>query len=260
MPRKKKINFKLSPDWMFSEPLDFEYNKYTLLSYLQKCEENFENFRIYPDFVELSLHLANVQSLFKEKTLLYTKKRFESCDDEILMKELIPHRIPKLSNDEDSELEKTLMFSSNKLMDAFNIGKSIWSIVYESTTVNLKKNKKNLNLGVGYVYIGFKSSKTVYIWEYSIKKVRGNSGEAKLYFNLIWEGDPQGLTMNSIISEHTSWVDNHKQLPVFEIHSNENFPFDATLVPMIKRKLLAYILQVVPKNQWEEFESLKKLS
>ena len=176
------------------------------------------------------------------------------------MKELIPHRIPKLSNDEDSELEKTLMFSSNKLMDAFNIGKSIWSIVYESTTVNLKKNKKNLNLGVGYVYIGFKSSKTVYIWEYSIKKVRGNSGEAKLYFNLIWEGDPQGLTMNCIISEHTSWVDNYKQLPVFEIHSNENFPFDATLVPMTKRKLLAYILQVVPKNQWEEFESLKKLS
>jgi hypothetical protein len=245
---------------MFSEPLDFEYNKYTLLSYLQKCEENFENFRIYPDFVELSLHLANVQSLFKEKTLLYTKKKFESCDDEILMKELIPHRIPKLSNDEDSELEKTLMYYSNKLMDYFNIGKSIWSIVYESTTVNLKKNKKNLNLGVGYVYIGFKSSKRVYIWEYSIKKVRGNSGEAKLYFNLIWEGDPQGLTMNFIISEHTSWVDNYKQLPVFEIHSNENFPFDATLVPMTKRKLLAYILQVVPKNQWEEFESLKKLS
>lgn len=260
MPRKKKIQFKLSPDWMFSEPLDFEYNKYTLLSYLQKCEQNFENFKIYPDFVELSLHLANIQSLFKEKTLLYTKKKFESCDDEILMKELIPHRIPKLSTDEDSELEKTLMFSSNKLMDAFDIGKSIWSIVFESTVVNLKKNKKNINLGVGYVYVGFKSSKKVHIWEYSIKKIRGSKGDAKLYFNQIWEGDPQGLTMNSIISQHTSWVDNHKNLPVFEIHSNENFPFEETLVPMIKRKLLSYILQIVPKNQWEEFESLKKLS
>jgi hypothetical protein len=73
MPRKKKIHFRLSPDWMFSEPLDFEYNKYTLLSYLQKCEENFENFKIYPDFVELSLHLANVQSLFKEKTQFISK-------------------------------------------------------------------------------------------------------------------------------------------------------------------------------------------
>lgn len=260
MLRKKKILFKLSPDWMFSEPLDFEYNKYTLLSYIQKCEANFEDFKIYPDFVELSLHLANVQSLFKEKTLLYTKKKFESCDDEILMKELIPHKIPKLSIDEDSELEKTLMFSSDKLMDAFNIGKSIWSIVYESTIVNLKKNKKNLNLGIGYVYLGLKSTKTVYIWEYSIKKIRGSRGDAKLYFNLIWEDNPQGLTMNSIILQHTSWVETYKQLPVFEIHSNETFPFDATLVPMIKRKLLANILQIVPKNQWEDFESLKKLS
>jgi len=260
MPRKKKIQFKLSPDWMFSEPLDFEYNKYTLLSYLQKCEDSFENFRIYPDFVEISLHLANIQSLFKEKTLLYTKKKFESCDDEILMKELIPHRIPKLSDHEDSELEKTLMYSNNKLMDAFNVGKSIWSIVYESTDISIKKNKKNLNLGVGYVYVGFKTQKKVLMWEYSIKKIRGSKNDAKIYLNLIWEGDPQGLTMNSIISENTSWSEQHKTLPVFEVHSNENFPIDSTLVPMIKRKLLAYILQVVPRNQWEDFESLKKLS
>jgi hypothetical protein len=66
--------------------------------------------------------------------------------------------------------------------------------------------------------------------------------------------------MNSIISEKTSWSEQHKTLPVFEVHSNENFPIDSTMVPMIKRKLLAYILQVVPRNQWEDFESLKKLS
>ncbi len=34
---------------------------YTLLDYLQKCEKNFDSFQIYPDFVELSLHLANIQ-------------------------------------------------------------------------------------------------------------------------------------------------------------------------------------------------------
>jgi hypothetical protein len=262
MPRKKKIHFKLSPDWMFSQPLDFEYNKYTLLSFLQKCEQNFEDFKIYPDFVELSLHLANVQSLFKEKTILFTNKKFESCDDEILMKELIPHRISNLSSDEDLELTKTLAFSGDKLMDIFNIGKSIWSIVYESTDINLKKNKKNLGVGMGYVYIGFKTKKTVYLWEYSIKKIRGTKSEAKIYFNLIWEGNPEGKRITTVINENTTWgeYENQKQLPVFEVHSNENFPFDATLIPMIKRKLLSYILQSVPKNEWDSFDSLKKLS
>ena len=62
MARKKKLSFKLNPEWMLKAPLDFEYNKYTLLDYLQKCEKNYENFELYPDFVEISLHLANIQS------------------------------------------------------------------------------------------------------------------------------------------------------------------------------------------------------
>ena len=100
MGRKKKTSFKLSPEWMLKEPIDFEYNKYTLLDYLQKCEKRFNNLEIYPDFVELSLHLANIQSLVKENTLLLTNKKFESCDDEILVKELVAKKPRELTKDE----------------------------------------------------------------------------------------------------------------------------------------------------------------
>lgn len=108
MPRKKKSLFKLDPEWLLKEPLDFEYNKYTLLDYLQKCEQNFDKLEIYPDFVELSLHLANIQSLVKENTLLLTKKKFESPDDEILLKELYPKKPRELTKDEEDELDKTI--------------------------------------------------------------------------------------------------------------------------------------------------------
>ena len=81
MSRKKKIAFKLNPEWMFKEPLDFEYNKYTLLDYLQKCEKNLDKYEIYPDFVELSLHLANVQSLGKENILLLSTQIFKLTKD-----------------------------------------------------------------------------------------------------------------------------------------------------------------------------------
>ena len=93
MPRRKKIEFQLDPEWMLKEPVDFEFNKYRLLDYIQKCEKRFENLEIYPDFVEVSLHLANLQSLVKEKTLLLTDKKFSSCDDEILLKELYPKNL-----------------------------------------------------------------------------------------------------------------------------------------------------------------------
>lgn len=145
MARQKKQSFKLDPEWMLKKPVDFEFNKYTLLDYLQKCENRFNNLEIYPDFVELSLHLANIQSLVKENKLLLTNKVFESCDDEILLKELVPKKPRLLSDDESDELDKTIRYSGNKLFDAFNVAKSIWNLAYDNIEVSLKKNKHRLS-------------------------------------------------------------------------------------------------------------------
>ena len=136
MARKKKISFKLNPEWMFKEPIDFEYNKYTLLDYLKKCGTNFDSFRVYPDFVELSLHIANTQSLIKENILLLTDKKFNSCDDEILLKELYPKKPRDISDEEEQELEKTLRYSNTKLFDAFNVAKSIWTVAYDNVLLS----------------------------------------------------------------------------------------------------------------------------
>jgi hypothetical protein len=82
------------------------------LDYLQKCEKNLDKYEIYPDFVELSLHLANVQSLGKENILLLTDKKFESCDDEIFIKDLYPKKPRELTIEETEELDKTDYFHS----------------------------------------------------------------------------------------------------------------------------------------------------
>ena len=140
MGRKKKMEFKLNPEWMLKEPLDFEYNKYALLGYLQKCEQSLNNFEIYPDFVEISLHLANVQSLNKENTLLLTNKKFESCDDEIMLRDLFPKKPRELSDDEKIELNKTLQYSNGKLFETFNFAKSMWNIAFDNIDISLKKN------------------------------------------------------------------------------------------------------------------------
>ena len=164
MGRKKKISFKLNPEWMLKEPVDFEFNKYTLLDYLQKCEKGFNNLEIYPDFVELSLHLANLQSLVKEKTLLLTDKKFESCDDEILVKELVPKKPRELSQQEQEELTKTLEYSGPMLFDSFNVAKSIWNMAYDNLEISLKKNKENINTGRGYVFFYRRSEDLIYVW------------------------------------------------------------------------------------------------
>ena len=137
---------------MLKEPLDFEYNKYTLLNYIQKCEERLNKFEIYPDFVELSLHMANIQSLSNENILLLTNKKFNSCDDEIVLKDLYPKTPRELSDEEKNELNKTILYSNDKLFDTFNVAKSIWSIVFDSVDISIKKNKERLASGSGYVF------------------------------------------------------------------------------------------------------------
>ena len=257
MGRKKKMSFKLNPEWMYKEPLDFEYNKYTLLDYLQKCDKSFDKFELYPNFVELSLHLANIQSIVKENTLLLTDKKFESFDDEILVKELIPKKPRKLSEEEEDELDKTIKFSGPKLFDAFNIAKSIWNIAFESIDLYLRKNRKNLVAGTGYIFFYRKQIEKLYVWEYEIKTDKKDKSTNRTYLNLIYEGVADEIPLSEIIDTFSKWnqTEYYKELPIFEIRCSQNFPFEETMVPIIKRKVMSYIFQVVNTEKINNFDS-----
>jgi hypothetical protein len=257
MGRKKKIAFKLNPEWMYKEPLDFEYNKYTLLDYLQKCDKSFDKFELYPNFVELSLHLANIQSISKENTLLLTDKKFESPDDEILVKELTPKKPRKLTETEENELDKTLRFSGPKLFDAFNIAKSIWNIAFESIDLYLRKNKNNLVSNSGYIFFYRKSEEKLYVWEYEIRTDKKDKSTNRTHLGLISEGGVDEMTLTEIIENKSKWSGTtfYKNLPIFEIKCPQNFPFEETMVPIIKRKVMSYIFQVVNFEKINNFDS-----
>ena len=257
MGRRKKLAFKLNPEWMLKEPLDFEYNKYTLLDYIQKCEQRLDKFEIYPDFVEISLHLANLQSLDKENTLLLTNKKFGSYDDEIMLKDLYPKKPRDLSDEEGYELEKTIKYSNDKLFDAFNLAKSVWNIVFDSVELSIKKNKEHLALGSGYIFYYRKLDNKIYVWEYEIKKKRGEKDVNQTHITKMYENIPDSTTLVSIIEEYSKFnkTDYYKGLPVFEMVCNQDFPMDEAIVPIMKRKLMSYIFQIVNINKTKNFDS-----
>lgn len=257
MGRKKKISFKLNPDWMLKEPVDFEFNKYTLLDFLQKCEEGFNKMEIYPDFVELSLHLANTQSLSKENTLLLTEKKFESCDDEILIKDLIPSKRRELTSQEEEELEKTLKYCGPKLFDSFNMAKSIWNMVYDNIEITLRKNKGNLKSGKGFIFFYRKQDDSIYVWEYEIKKSRADKSLSKTYIKQIYKGPPSDLTLQFILDTYSTWKTKQgmNEYPIFEARCPHDFPLEKSLIPLLKRKITAYIYQIIDFEKIGAFDS-----
>jgi glutamate/tyrosine decarboxylase-like PLP-dependent enzyme len=82
-----------------------------------------------------------------------------------------------------------------------------------------------------------------------------------MYLKLIWEGDPQGLKIFDICLEKTTWLDQEiYKLPMFEVISNNKFPLEETLIPIIKRKVFGYIYQTVPTKEILHFDSSKLIS
>ena len=254
--KTKNKDFELDPEWIYQDPIDFEHKKYKLLAYLQKCDKRFDELKIYPDFVELSLHLANLQSISKEKTMLTTKKKFKSCDDEILFKELIPKKIHKLDDAEQLEIDKTVRYSGEKIYEAFNIAKSIWTIAQDAISVQIKKNKDRLEDGMGYIYFRRRSDEKLLVWEYEIKKEADYELSTKAYLKLIFSGSSDEKTFTDIIEEKSTW--NHteyfKDIPVFEVKSSQEFPFEETFLPMMKRQLMSYVFQVVNYKKMRNLE------
>ena len=48
---------KLDLKWVFKKPIDMEHKGYILLDYISKVDKELDEFRIYPTFQELSIHL-----------------------------------------------------------------------------------------------------------------------------------------------------------------------------------------------------------
>ena len=254
MRKKKKIEFLMDTDWMFEKPIDREHKEYKLLSYFQKMGEKLDNMELYPGFIELSLHLANAQTLLKDKKMLYTNKRFKTPDDELLVKDLKLKELPKMSQEEYLEFVKILGYSLPRLMEYFSIAKSVWELVFDSVHLVVKKNKKYIPSVEGFFYFKDKKEKKIYVWEYSEKPILKESKETKMVTTLIYCDDTNKLTVPKIIREYVTREDKSK-LPVIEMVSRGEFPIEETLLPLFKRKLQSYLYQKNLVKENEEVEN-----
>lgn len=243
----------MNTEWMFEKPIDREHKEYKLLSYFQKMGEKLDNMELYPGFIELSLHLANIQTLIRDKKIIYTDKKFSTIDDELLVKDLKIKEIPKLDMEEGEEFAKILTYSAPRMLEYFNIAKSVWEIVFDSIILKIKKNKDGVLQKKGYFHYINPKNNVFYVWEYEIKSVNKKSPESKVLVNLIYSDNKNSLTITKIINTFSQWnLENKSKLPVFEMVCEGEFPIDETLLPLFKRKLINYV------NQTQMLENYKR--
>jgi hypothetical protein len=244
MKRKKPYKFILETDWIFDGYLDAEHREYVLLDYFKKIGKYFDELKIYPMFIELSLHLGNIHTLLRENKILYIDKKITSPDYEVVPSDLKVKDIPVLTQEELNEYKSILKLSNDLILDHFNFAKSLWSFVYQSIDIKPVMNIKNITSKTGFFY--FKRDSKIFLWRYNTRRVNGTKDQTRTKLDLIYENIDDGLTVKEIIimfSKELKKRDETK-LPVFEMLCDVNeYPLDETLVPFFKRKLLGYISQ-----------------
>jgi hypothetical protein len=136
-------------------------------------------------------------------------------------------------------------------MEYFNIAKSVWELVFDSVHLIVRKNKKNLELDEGFFYFKDKKEKKIYVWEYKEKLIMKGTKDTKITTSLIYNDKTNKLTVPKIIKEHSK-IDHKSKLPVIEVFSKGEFPIEETLLPLFKRKIMAYLTQKRYINETKE--------
>lgn len=227
---------KLDLKWVFKKPIDIEHKGYILLDYISKVDKELEEFRIYPTFQELSIHLANLKSVQDDFKYIELRESPEEIDDEVLMYNILYKKISRYTNEDREEIKIIAREAHRKLKDYFLIAKSIWSIVFDSVLIKpfnkefiITPNNKNH----GYLIFNYKNES--YLYEFNIKKLNNKFDEEKCEFKLIKKH-------NYIIVKEE--VDLETNL-VFVAEFNEDFPLEGCLLSITKRKVMNYIQQSI---------------
>jgi hypothetical protein len=246
----------MDPEWIITGSIDAEQKEYKLMAYFQKMNVFLEEIKLYPMFIEVSVHLGNIQTIINQNRILKTKKKFLSHDDELVVTDLVVHDLPVMSDEEQAEFKKILKNVQPKLFDYFNMVKAIWTLVYDSLTVNIKRNRNNLKSKSGFFY--YRDEGMTYVWRYDIRRVRNSFNLTKTHVKMMYNGDGEDLTITQLISKFskTYKTKKEKSFPVFEILSTQKFPIAETLVPIAKRKIVSLINQ---SAKIERLEREKKL-
>jgi len=115
----------METDWIVKGTIDTEQKEYILMGYFQKLNKYLEELKLYPMFIEVSVHLGSIQTIITQNKLLKTKKNYLTFDDELAAEDLITSDLPVLTEQDTEELKKVLKNTQPKMLDYFNIIKAL---------------------------------------------------------------------------------------------------------------------------------------
>jgi len=220
----------LSLNWFTENPIDEEHKRYVLLDYLQDIDLRFDNDEIYPQIIDVSNHIDNLEMWDKRGEFYIGKGELRGIDfEQMTLIYDIPDDDPNLI-----EINKIVKYSIPKFRQVFKRGRNIWRKVEENLKwdiIGIVPQYKN----EGYVFINI--LKTVKVYKYTISSIIDN-----IEFDLIKE-EEYGLG----IYEHLKMdliKNGNLPFPLTISVESPKFPVNETILPVVKKLSLIKIKSI----------------
>lgn len=251
----------LHSNWITEKHIDFEYQSYLLLAYLDTVEKSFTASKLYPYLPDLIGHQKNLLHLRNEKHQLAAK--FPKELTKIDLNELKLKYKSMLRDDEKmNEINSILEYALPKIEHYIDEGNSIYSFVKEKINI-YPVGVVPVYAKEGYIILspfckGIKKANifqycfSLFVSETAIETIHALSlPSGENYKQLFCNIQTRYITTTTLSAANTfeniktRLIRENPELPnpaTFAVESELSFPVNETLLPVAKKLLVKYVI------------------
>jgi hypothetical protein len=218
--------------------IDFELQKYRLLSYLQTVNQYFHQNKLYPQLSDVIFHYNNLVAFKDNKRFL--QDQFPKRINEVNMQKLELAYEQMLADDElMQELENITNFAIERMKSTIDSGAEIYDFIEQKITIEpvgilpLYKNEGYMLLRYGQYSEVRAYAYNITLFEHKDAKYKG----IKVQYVDSWTRS----IANTLENIKIEIIRNIRTLPnpaVYSVETDLSVPLDETFLPIAKRMLV----------------------
>lgn len=229
---------KLQPDWFTQNWLDAEYQKYVVMAYLQAVQQNFTEYKLFPDLPELRSHYDDGIRFSRGKGTLNAAfpKRVSRVSGP-------PPRIEYKSEVTDpafmAEVDAIMEFALPRFQALLTEGRQRWNDIAQSLTL-APVGLLPLRPEEGYLFIHATNQAETQVYYFSMTLYCEQEPGGRMVQLQFVEAVQKSL-VNTVENIKLDLIRRHRYLPnpaTYMLESKRTYPIQETLLP-IARQLLA---------------------
>lgn len=231
----------LSETWFAEGYVDFELKKYTLLAYLKEVNKYFNENKLYPQLSEVIFHYNNLVALRNNKKYLQEQFPKKLTGIQIRQLQLLYEQI--IEDDEMmQELEDIINYSADEIKTTISSGTAIYEFVEEKLTI-FPVGLVPLDSNEGYFFLSEGSYRNTRVYQYKLSIFEKHDEKFRAIRTEFLDQWTRNIA-NSYENIKSELLRLRRDLPnpaVYSIETDLSFPFDETLLPVAKRRLVRYL-------------------